>query len=81
MKAKILVNIHGYGTAEVSLELVDPSLNDDLVEVWRATFSEKDDPEQLLTDVYFEMQDSDYEIWDLVNAAIHSLHDYLDEID
>ena len=76
MEAKILVNIDGYGTAEMNLELVDPPTLDDTVEVWRATFTEREHPQEIISEVYFEMEDSDYEIWDLVNSALYS---YLDE--
>jgi hypothetical protein len=76
MEARILVNIDGYGTAEMNLELVDPPTLDDTAEVWRASFTEREHPHEIISEVYFEMDDSDYEIWDLVNSALQS---YLDE--
>lgn len=77
MEAKILVNIDGYGTTEMGLELVDPPTQDDPVEVWKATFSDREHPEEVISEVYFEMPNDDYEVWDLVNEALQT---YLQEI-
>ena len=76
MEARILVNIDGHGTAEMSLELYDPPTPVDPVEVWRATFTEREHPNDVISEVYFEMPNDDYEVWDLVNEALQT---YLNE--
>jgi hypothetical protein len=76
MEARILVNIDGLGTAEMSLELHDPPTPLDPVEVWRAVFTEAEHPNEIIAEIYFEMPGDDYEIWDLVNEALQT---YLDE--
>lgn len=74
MEAKILVNVDGFGTSVISLDLVDPSTEFDHTEVWCARFTEEARPEELIAEVYFEMTAFDYELWDLVNAALGAYH-------
>lgn len=70
MEAKILVNVDGYGTSAISLDLIDPAEPDSPAEVWCARFTEEAHPDEIVAEVYFEMEAFDYELWDLVNAAL-----------
>ena len=74
MEAKILVNVDGFGTSAISLDLVDPAHPLDDTEVWCARFTEEAHPEEIIAEVYFEMRASEYELWDLVNAALVAYH-------
>lgn len=74
MEAKILVNVDGFGTSAISLDLVDPSTPHDHIEVWCARFTEEARPEEVISEVYFEMAAFEYELWDLVNAALGAYH-------
>lgn len=67
MEAKILVNVDGFGTSELRLDLVDGGAE---VEVWCARFVEEFHPGEVLAEVYFEMVPDDYEVWSLVSAAM-----------
>ena len=71
--SEILINLQGYGTAKLALDLMDGCD----VEVWRGVFWDDDD--EVLWEVYFEM-DADYEVWDLVNEAIHTYRKEADDI-
>lgn len=74
MEAKILVNVDGFGTSAISLDLVDPAHPDDYTEVWCARFTEEAHPDEIISEVYFEMTAFEYELWDLVNAALVAYH-------
>ena len=70
--SEIIVNMSGLGKFTMALDLIDPSSPDDLdaVEVWRAAFcdAQTDDCEI----VFFEMFNTDYEAWDLIDSAIQA---------
>ena len=72
MEAKILVNVDGFSTSVISLDLVDPGTSGDVVEVWCARFTEEAHPDEIIAEVYFEMTAFDYELWDLVNSAVEA---------
>jgi hypothetical protein len=74
MEAKILVNVDGFGTSVIKLDLVDPSAPYDHTEVWCARFTEEARPDEVISEVYFEMTAFEYELWDLVNAALEAYH-------
>jgi hypothetical protein len=74
MEAKILVNVDGFGTSVISLDLVDPATEFDHTEVWCARFTEEAHPDEIIAEVYFEMTAFEYELWDLVNAALGVYH-------
>jgi hypothetical protein len=71
--SEILINLQGYGTAKLALDLIDGGD----IEVWRGVFCDDDD--EVLWEVYFEMEE-DYEIWDVVNEAIHTYRREADDI-
>ncbi len=72
MEAKILVNVDGFSTSAISLDLIDPARPEDDVEVWCARFTEEAHPDEIIAEVYFEMNAFDYELWDLVNSAVEA---------
>lgn len=74
MEAKILVNVDGFGTSAISLDLIDPADQHDYTEVWCARFTEEAHPEEVISEVYFEMTAFEYELWDLVNKALEAYH-------
>lgn len=76
--SEILVSMSGSGTHTLDLSIVDPGLDDDSIEVWRAIFSEQEGDSHW--EVYFEMS-PDYEIWDLIDEAISAYRDTLDEVE
>lgn len=61
----IIVNMSGYGSYKISLDLYDGGE----VEVWQAIFYDEATGDCEI--VYFEMAD-DYEVWDLINEAIQT---------
>lgn len=65
--AELIVSMDGYPTTRLGLELYDAG---DDVEVWRGVFFE--DAHLDTIEVYFEVMDLEYEIWDLVNLAIEA---------
>jgi hypothetical protein len=65
----ITVNIQGYGQFSLSLDLHDPGET----EVWSATFTDRISEDEWV--VYFEMEDHDYEVWDLIDIAIETYRD------
>jgi hypothetical protein len=67
--ADIIVNLEGYGQYTLSLSLHDPGET----EVWSATFTDRLSEDEW--DVYFEMPEDDYEIWDLIDVAIETYRD------
>jgi len=74
--SEILVSIKGSSQFTMTLDLIDPSNPDDLdqVEVWRATFCDKDTNDCDI--VFFEMG-TDYEAWDLIDEAIRSYREQI----
>lgn len=70
--SEIIVNMQGYGNFKLTLDLHDPGDT----EVWKAVFTESESDDAQV--VYFEMPDTDYEAWDLIDIAIQT---YRDEID
>lgn len=64
--SEFIINVNGVGRFSMSLDLVDPAVDDD-TDVWRANFCDDDSGDCTL--VFFEMG-VDYEVWDLVDAAI-----------
>lgn len=74
MEARILVNVDGFATSAISLDLVDPADASSPVEVWCARFTEEAHPLEVIAEVYFEMDAFDYELWDLVNCALEAYH-------
>jgi hypothetical protein len=42
-------------------------------EVWSATFTDRLSEDEWT--VYFEMEDTDYEVWDLIDIAIETYRD------
>lgn len=67
--SEILVSMSGAGQYTLDLSIVDPGIEDDTIEVWRAIFTDKEGDAQW--EVYFEMG-PDYEIWDLIDEAINA---------
>jgi hypothetical protein len=67
--SELIVSIEGYGSYTLSLDLHDPGET----EVWSATFSEQDATDQWT--VFFEMDEGDYEVWDLIDVAIETYRD------
>jgi hypothetical protein len=67
--ADITVNLEGYGSYTLNLDLHDPGDT----EVWSATFTDNESGD--LWTVYFEMEESDYEAWDLIDVAIQTYRD------
>jgi len=67
--AEIIVNLEGYGNYTLTLNLHDPGET----EVWSATFADQNSEDEW--DVYFEMEDHDYEVWDLIDVAIETYRD------
>ena len=65
----ITVNLEGYGQYTLSLDLHDPGET----EVWSATFTDRLSEDEWT--VYFEMEDTDYEVWDLIDIAIETYRD------
>lgn len=65
----ITVNLEGYGQYTLTLDLHDPGDT----EVWSATFTDRLSEDEWT--VYFEMQDTDYEVWDLIDIAIETYRD------
>jgi hypothetical protein len=65
----IAVNIQGYGQFSLSLDLHDPGET----EVWSATFVDRLSEDEWT--VYFEIEDTDYEVWDLIDIAIETYRD------
>ncbi len=74
MEAKILVNVDGFGTSAISLDLIDPASPHDYTEVWCARFTEEAHPDEVVAEIYFEMTAFEYELWDLVNKALEAYH-------
>lgn len=66
--ADIKVSMSGYGTFNLTLDLVDPAFEDD-TEVWSGKFCDENTQDCEL--VYFEME-GDYEAWDLIGEAINT---------
>lgn len=63
----------GLGKFTMTLDLVDPCLDeDDDMEVWQAVFC--DDATQDCQLVFFEIK-NDYEAWDIIDAAIQTYRD------
>lgn len=67
--SELIVNLEGYGNYTLGLDLHDPGD----VEVWCATFTDRNLGDQWV--VYFEMEENDYEVWDLINVAIETYRD------
>ena len=67
--AEITVNLEGYGQYGLGLSLHDPGE----IEVWSATFTDRKSEDSWT--VYFEMQEDDYEVWDLIEVAIETYRD------
>ena len=67
--AEIIVNLEGYGQYTLSLSLHDPGD----IEVWAAPFTDRKSEDSWT--VYFEMQEDDYEVWDLIEVAIETYRD------
>lgn len=65
----ITVNLEGYGQYTLTLDLHDPGET----EVWTATFTDRLSEDEWT--VYFEMEDTDYEVWDLIDIAIETYRD------
>jgi hypothetical protein len=65
----ITVNLEGYGQYSLTLDLHDPGET----EVWSATFTDRLSEDEWT--VYFEMEDHDYEVWDLIDVAIETYRD------
>jgi hypothetical protein len=65
----ITVNLEGYGQYSLTLDLHDPGET----EVWSATFTDRLSEDEWT--VYFEMEDTDYEVWDLIDIAIETYRD------
>ena len=68
--SELIVNIEGYGEYTLSLDLHDPGDT----EVWSAVFADRSVEEDEWT-VFFEMDEGDYEVWDLINVAIETYRD------
>ena len=74
-----IVNIEGHWLVRVDLELFDPALFDDGVDVFRAWVVDQASGD-LLADLYFEC-DVDCELWDIVNVFIDAFKDFMkDEV-
>lgn len=67
--SEIIVNLEGYGQYTLTLSLHDPGE----IEVWAATFTDRLSDDEWT--VYFEMEEDDYEIWDLIEVAIETYRD------
>jgi hypothetical protein len=67
--SELIVNIEGYGDYTLALDLHDPGDT----EVWSATFSERNLGDEWT--VFFEMNEGDYEVWDLIDVAIETYRD------
>ena len=78
--SEIIVNLSGLGQFTMTLDLIDPSNPDDLdqVEVWRATFC--DDSNDDCDIIFFEMG-TDYEAWDLIDEAIQTYRQEINDLD
>ena len=76
--SEILVSLSGAGQYTLDLSIVDPAVDDDDIEVWRAIFTDKDGDAQW--EVYFEMS-PEYEIWDLIDEAITAYRDSIEQLD
>ena len=61
----IIVNMSGYGSYKISLDLHDGGE----IEVWKAIFHDESSGDSEV--IYFEMTD-DYEVWDLIDEAIQT---------
>jgi len=74
-----ILNIEGHWLVRVDLELFDPALFDDGVDVFRAKVVDADSDIEL-ADLFFEC-DVDCELWDIVNVFIDAFKDFmLDEV-
>lgn len=73
--AEIKVSMSGFGTFDLTLDIIDPAAEDNDTEVWCGTFCDEStrDCEQ----VYFEMSD-EYELWDLIGEAINTYKDTIE---
>lgn len=67
--AEIIVNLEGYGQYTLGLSLHDPGET----EVWSALFTDRESEDEWT--VFFEMEEDDYEIWDLIEVAIETYRD------
>jgi len=76
--SEIVVNMSGAGQYRLDLNIADPGIEDDDIEVWRAIFTDQDGGASW--EVYFEMG-TDYEIWDLIDMAITSYRESVEELD
>lgn len=80
--AEIYVSLEGFGTAKLALDLVEDYSETDGIEVWRGVFSDSLEQDEVLWEVYFEMNATDgYEAWDLVNEAIYTYRTETEEYD
>jgi hypothetical protein len=67
--ADITVNLEGYGQYTLTLNLHDPGK----IEVWSGTFTDRLSEDEWT--VFFEMDEDDYEVWDLIDVAIETYRD------
>jgi hypothetical protein len=72
-----IVNIEGHWLVRVDLDLFDPALFDDGVDVFRAIVTDQAS-DALLADLYFECP-VDYELWDIVNVFIDAFKDFMED--
>lgn len=67
--SEIIVNMSGFGSQSISLELHDPAPDGEAVDVWIAKFCDLDSGDCEM--VYFEC-DTDCEVWDVIDEAIQT---------
>jgi len=72
-----IVNIEGHWLVRVDLELFDPALFDDGVDVFRARVTDNVSGVEL-ADMFFEC-DVDCELWDIVNVFIDAFKDFMED--
>ena len=67
--SEIIVNMSGFGSHSIKLDLHDPAPNGEGIDVWIATFCDLDSTDCEM--VYFEA-DTDCEVWDVIDEAIQT---------
>lgn len=74
--SEIIVNMSGFGSHSIALELHDPAPDGESVDVWIATFCDLDSGDCEM--VYFEAE-SDCEVWDVIDEAIQTYRKEISE--
>jgi len=72
-----IVNIEGHWLVRVDLELFDPALFDDGVDVYRALVVDEGSGVEL-ADLFFECP-VDHDLWDVVNVFIDAFKDFMED--